>query len=592
MDKRTHYAGCVTEEFLNQEVVVKGWVNKRRDLGGLIFIDLRDREGIVQIVVNPEKVPAKIVENAEKLRSEYVIEVRGEVHLRKSRNPKMKTGNIEIAAYDLQILAESKTPPFVIADNLETSEELRLQYRYLDLRRPIMQRNLRIRSKITAATHEYLDRNGFIDIETPILAGSTPEGARDYLVPARVHPGHFYALPQSPQLFKQLLMGSGFDRYYQIAKAFRDEDLRGDRQPEFTQLDLETSFLTQEEIREIIGALIKHIMKKALDAEIEPSEFPVLTFAESMARFGTDKPDLRFGMELQDLSALFVDSAFSVFAKALENGGQVKAIVVPNGADKYSRKAIDNFTKDIERFGARGLAWVKVVENGFNGSIAKFLSEKQVAIIEATQANVGDLLLFVADKKGTVARSLDYLRRTAAKELGLIPTGEWAYAWIVDWPLFEYNEEAERFEAAHHPFTMPQAADLALLDDPEKIYEARGEAYDLVLNGHELGSGSIRINRTDIQDKMLKALGFTQEEAKESFGFLLEAMQYGFPPMGGMGLGLDRMAMILTNQETIREVIAFPKNSRASDPMTQAPTKVSEEQLVELGISVNKPKGN
>jgi aspartyl-tRNA synthetase len=498
----------------------------------------------------------------------------------------MKTGEVEIIAHQIDILASAQTPPFEIIDDLEASEDLRLRYRYLDLRREKMQKNLQIRSKITAATHEYLDQHGFVDLETPILAKSTPEGARDYLVPSRIHPGEFYALPQSPQLFKQLLMGAGFDRYYQIARAFRDEDLRGDRQPEFTQIDLETSFLDQEEIRELVGGLIECIMQKTLNLQVDSSKFPILTFAQSMNRFGTDKPDLRFGMELCDLSELFKESNFVIFKKAIELGGQVKGIAVSGGADHYSRKDIDQFTKDIERFHAQGLAWVKVNSDGFSGSGAKFLQDDYQAIVKKMAANVGDLLLFVADKPKVVAASLDYLRRTIAKELALIPDNVYAYAWIVDWPLFEYNEDDQRFEAAHHPFTMPAVADIEKLTDPNTVYTAHAQAYDLVLNGYELGSGSIRIHQIDLQEKMLSALGFSPEAAQQAFGFLLEAMKYGFPPMGGMGLGLDRLTMLLAQESTIREVIAFPKNNRAVDPLSSAPSAVSKQQLADLGIKV------
>ncbi|MDR1521497.1 MAG: aspartate--tRNA ligase [Streptococcaceae bacterium] len=584
MAKRTHYAGEITEKFLGEIVVVKGWVQKTRNKGGLVFIDLRDYTGIVQITVDISTTSTKIIETAKKLRMEYVIEVAGSIVERTAKNPKIRTGNIEITASTITILSKAKTPPFAIENKTEASEELRLQYRYLDLRRPVMQKNLKIRSNVTKATHEYLERQGFIDIETPILAKSTPEGARDYLVASRIHPGHFYALPQSPQLFKQLLMGAGFDRYYQIARTFRDEDLRGDRQPEFTQLDLETSFLDQEEIRAIVGGLIQYIMKKAVNVDVNPSRFPVLTFKEAIKRFGTDKPDMRFKMELKDLSELFIESEFAVFKNTLKSDGQVKAIAVPNALEHYSRKTIDQLSKYIERFGAKGLFWVKVTKKGLTGPIAKFLVNQQEKIVNKMSAKTGDLLLFVAGKPNVVAQSLDYLRGKAAKDLNLIDEKKWAYAWIIDWPLFEYSEEERCFKAAHHPFTMPNNKDIALLDDPKKRYQAHAQAYDLVLNGYELASGSIRVHHPDIQKKMLKALGFTHKEANKSFGFLLKAMEYGFPPMGGIGLGLDRLVMILTGQKTIREVIAFPKNNRASEPMSNAPDVVDKEQLAELKI--------
>ncbi|SUP61315.1 Aspartate--tRNA ligase [Weissella viridescens] len=473
----------------------------------------------------------------------------------------------------------------MIEDGVDASDETRLKYRYLDLRRPEMQENLRIRSKITAATHEFLDQAGFIDIETPYLAKSTPEGARDYLVPSRIYQGAFYALPQSPQLFKQLLMGAGFDRYYQVARAFRDEDLRGDRQPEFTQLDLETSFMDQDEIRELVGQWVASIMQKTVDYDLDPTDIPVLTWEESMRRYGTDKPDMRFDMELQDLSEMMADSDFGVFSGAVANGGMVKAIVVPGGAEHYSRKEIDKLGKYVERFGAKGLAWLKVTEEGIAGPIAKFFTEQGEAILDATGAHAGDLILFAADKPNVVNPTLDALRRMTAKEMNLIDNQKWAFAWIIDWPLFEYQPEEDRWIAAHHPFTMPNEADLPLMATTEGAHKAHAQSYDLVLNGYELGSGSIRIHRMDIQQQMLSALGFTPESAQEAFGFLLEGMEYGFPPMGGIALGLDRLAMLLAGRDNIRDVIAFPKNSKATEPMTEAPTPVSKQQVEgDLGL--------
>lgn len=585
--KRTTYAGLVDESFVGQEVVLKGWVQKRRDLGALIFISLRDREGIVQLVFSEEFSQAALT-MADQMRSEYVIEVQGIVKARSAKtiNPDMKTGKIEVEVHDAKILAEAKTTPFDIENEINVSDELRLKYRYLDLRRPVMQKNILMRSKITKATHDFLDGEGFIDIETPYLAKSTPEGARDYLVPSRVYPGSFYALPQSPQLFKQLLMGAGFDRYYQVARAFRDEDLRGDRQPEFTQLDVEMSFMDQEEIRDMVNRWVAHIMRYAADYELDTNAIPVLDWAQSMARFGTDKPDLRIGYELIALNDVVANSEFGVFANTVANGDVVKGIAIPGGAQHYSRKDLDKYTQYIERFGAKGLAWVKVNDGEFNGPVAKFLNQQYAEIVTAMGAKVGDLLLFVAAKENVVAASLDYLRRDTAKQLGLIDERQWAFAWIVNWPLFEHQEEEDRWIAAHHPFTMPNEEDLHFLNDGEDPHQAHAQSYDLVLNGYELGSGSIRIHTMDVQEKMLKALGFTAESAHEAFGFLLDAMEYGFPPLGGIALGLDRLAMLLANQENIREVIAFPKNSKASEPMTEAPQPVSRQQIVDdLGLS-------
>jgi len=485
-------------------------------------------------------------------------------------------------------LATSKTPPFYIEDNVNANEELKLQYRYLDLRRPEMQKNLRVRSKIMSSAMHFMDTHDFINIETPILAKSTPEGARDYLVPSRVFPGSFYALPQSPQLFKQLLMGAGFDRYFQIARAFRDEDLRGDRQPEFTQMDVETSFMTADEIRELVNEWVKAMMNDVVNFDLDTTTIPTLTWQESMDRFGTDKPDLRIAYEIHDLSDTVSNSEFGVFANAVKAGGVVKAIAVPGGADHYSRKDIDKLAQYIERFGAKGLAWLKVTDDGLTGPIAKFFKpEDSQALIAGVGGQTGDLLLFGAGRNDVVSATLDYLRRQTAADLDLVDkTNPWAFAWIVDWPLFEYSEDFDRWIAAHHPFTMPNEEDLHYLDDGEDPHKAHAQSYDLVLNGYELGSGSIRIHRMDIQEKMLKALGFTPEKAHEAFGFLLEGMEFGFPPMGGIALGLDRLAMLLAGQENIREVIAFPKNSRATEPMTEAPTRVETKQLNELGLFV------
>lgn len=586
--KRTTYAGLVDEKYLDQEVCLKGWVQKRRNLGNLIFIDLRDIEGIVQLVFSQEFNP-EALKVAEQLRSEYVIEVKGKVVARgeKAINPNMRTGKVEVEVSDIEILNKAKTTPFDIADDINASDDLRLQYRYLDLRRPEMQKALMIRNRITQTVHSYLDENHFLDIETPYLTRSTPEGARDYLVPSRVYPGHFYALPQSPQLFKQLLMGAGYDRYYQIARCFRDEDLRGDRQPEFTQIDIETSFMSAEEIQEMTEGLLKRVMKETLDVDIK-TPIQRITWNEAMDRFGSDKPDIRFGMELKDMSGAVQNAGFKVFDMTLENGGQVKAITVPGGADKYSRKQIEEKQEYIKRFGAKGLAWVKVTDDGLTGPIAKFFTERAENIKAAAEAKSGDLILFVASNRKVVADSLGYLRVAIAKEMDMINKDEFAFIWVVDWPLFEYSEEFDRYIAAHHPFTMPNEEDLDLLEtDPHKCH---AQSYDIVLNGYELGGGSIRIHRRDIQEAMFKALGFTKEKAEEQFGWFMDALDFGFPPHGGLALGLDRFAMLLAGKDNIREVIAFPKNSKASEPLTHAPSTVAPKQLDELYLKTDVPE--
>ena len=582
--RRTTYCGNVTAEFVDQQVVLKGWVQKKRNLGNLVFIDLRDRHGIVQLVVNPE-TPEAVRDTAESLHGEDVIEVHGTVVKRGDGaiNPDMKTGEVEVNVQEMIILNKAKTTPFEIKDDISAADDLRLKYRYLDLRRPEMQRALLIRNRITQAVHRYLDENDFINVETPYLTKSTPEGARDYLVPSRVYPGSFYALPQSPQLFKQLLMGAGFDRYYQIARCFRDEDLRGDRQPEFTQIDMEMSFMDAEEIQTMTEGLLKRVMKETLGVDIK-TPIQRITWNEAMDRFGSDKPDIRFGMELKDVAEAVRPAGFKVFDSALENGGQVKAIAVPNGAEKYSRKQIEQKQEYIKRFGAKGLAWMKVTADGFSGPIAKFFKDDAVvqAVKDATAAKEGDLLLFVADKRKVVADSLGYLRCAIAKEQGMIDENEFAFIWVVDWPLFEYSEEFGRYIAAHHPFTMPNEEDVALLEtDPHK---AHAQSYDIVLNGYELGGGSIRIHQRDVQEKMFKALGFTPERAEAQFGWFMDALDYGFPPHGGLALGLDRFAMLLAKRDNIREVIAFPKNSKAVDPLTNAPRPVAQKQLDELHL--------
>lgn len=586
--KRTCYAGLVDTDLLDQEVVLKGWVQKRRDLGNLIFVDLRDREGIVQLVFSQE-FSADALAVADGLRSEYVIEIKGTVknRARDGVNPNIKTGQVEVEVHEAKLLAAAETPPFYIEDGNNVSDELRLKYRYLDLRRPEMQHNIKTRSLIMRATRNYLDTHDFFDIETPDLTASTPEGARDYLVPSRVYPGHFYALPQSPQLFKQLLMGSGFDRYYQIARCFRDEDLRGDRQPEFTQIDLETSFLEADEIQSIVEGLLKQVMHDVLGKDIK-TPFQRIEWQEAMDRFGSDKPDVRFDMELHDLSDIVKDLDFKVFHDAVSDGGFVKAICVPGGADKYSRKDLDTKTQYVERFGAKGIAWVKVTDDGFTGPTSKFVAGKEAEISAALGANAGDLILFIADSFKVVSDTLGYLRKSIAKEMGMIDESQFAYLWVVNWPLFEYDEGIKRWIAAHHPFTMPNEEDLHYLEEGENPHLAHAQSYDIVLNGYEIGGGSIRIHTREVQEKMFRALGFTKERAERNFGFLIHAFDMGFPPHGGLAIGLDRFAMILSGSKNIRDVIAFPKNSKATEPLTNAPETVSADQLEALGLAVVK----
>ncbi|MBM7709558.1 aspartate--tRNA ligase [Enterococcus lemanii] len=584
MAKRTVYNGRVTKEYLGQKVTLKGWVQKRRDLGGVIFIDLRDREGLVQVVFNPE-LSKEAWEVADTCRSEYVIEVYGEVIERapEAINPKMKTGEVEVMVEEITILSKAKTPAFPIEDEANVGDEARMKHRYLDLRRPKMTQNLMMRTRVTQAIRQYLDGEEFLDIETPYLAKSTPEGARDYLVPSRVHQGEFYALPQSPQIFKQLLMNAGFDRYYQIVRCFRDEDLRGDRQPEFTQVDIETSFLTAEEIQTLTEEMLVKVMKDVKGLEIK-APFPRLSWQEAMDRFGSDKPDTRFEMELIDLSETVKDIDFKVFQMALSNGGVVKALNAKGAAEKYSRKDMDNLGTFVSQYGAKGLAWLKVEEDGLKGPIAKFLVEATPAIMAATNAEVGDLLMFGADSFEVVSAALGALRSRLGKELDLIDESKFNFLWVVDWPQFEYDAEAGRFVSAHHPFTLPKETDIPLLaTDPSRVY---AQAYDIVLNGYEVGGGSLRIHHRELQEQIFETLGFSHREMNEQFGFLLEALDFGFPPHGGIALGLDRLVMLLAGEDNIREVIAFPKNGRAVDPMSQAPSPVSPLQLFELGIDV------
>lgn len=586
MPKRTTYCGNVTESFIGETITIKGWVQKRRDLGGLIFIDLRDREGIVQVVFNPD-LSQEALELAERIRNEYVISVTGSVVARGEGtvNPNLKTGKIEIHAEDVQIINEAKTPPFMIDDQMEVSEDVRLKYRYVDLRRPAMTDTFRMRHNVTTSFRSFLNENGFLDVETPILTKSTPEGARDYLVPSRVHPGEFYALPQSPQIFKQLLMVSGFDRYYQIARCFRDEDLRADRQPEFTQIDMEMSFMEQEEIILLVEEMMAKLMKDVKGLDIE-SVFPRMTYDEAMSRYGSDKPDTRFAMELIDVSEIVKDSGFKVFSGAVAGGGQVKLINVKGAASNYSRKDIDGLTEFVSRYGAKGLAWLKVEEEGLKGPISKFVSDEDASSLSAaSEAETGDLLLFVADKKSVVADALGALRLKLGKELGLIDESVFNFLWVTDWPLLEFDEGDNRYYAAHHPFTMPVREDLELLETNPG--EVRAQAYDLVLNGYELGGGSLRIYERDIQEKMFSVLGFSKEEANEQFGFLLEAFEYGTPPHGGIALGLDRLVMLLAGRSNLRDTIAFPKTASASCVLTDAPGGVSEAQLKELSLSLD-----
>ncbi|MDN9010821.1 aspartate--tRNA ligase [Brevibacillus laterosporus] len=582
-DVRTIYCGEVTKQHVEQEIILNGWVQKRRDLGGVIFIDLRDRSGICQVVFNPE-VNKEAWEKADCVRSEYVLSVKGKLINREPEavNPKIKTGEFELLATEITILNDAKTPPFLIEDEIDVDEQVRLKYRYLDLRRPEMQKAFYLRSKATKAFRDFLDQKGFLDIETPMLTKSTPEGARDYLVPSRVHPGEFYALPQSPQIFKQLLMVSGFERYYQIVRCFRDEDLRADRQPEFTQIDIETSFLPMEQLLPMMEEMVQHVFKETVGTDVGTS-FPRLTYAEAMDRFGSDKPDIRFGMELTNVSDLVKDSGFKVFASTVEAGGQVKAINA-KGCGHYSRKDVDDLGKFASRYGAKGLAWIAFKDGEVKGPIAKFFSEEEItAIKERLLVEEGDLLLFVADKPKVVADSLGALRSKLGAELGLIDHSKFAFLWVVDFPLVEWDEEAKRYVALHHPFTRPKDEDLHLFEtDPGAI---RAQAYDLVLNGYELGGGSMRIYKRDVQEKMFTALGFSPEEAREQFGFLMDAFEYGTPPHGGIALGLDRLVMLLAGRTNLREVIAFPKTASASDLMVNAPSEVDESQLKQLFIA-------
>ena len=584
--KRSHNCGELGKDFAGQQVVLCGWVAKRRDHGGLIFVDLRDRSGIVQVVADPDTAGASF-KVAEDIRNEYVIKVSGKVTLRNEAtvNANIATGAIEVMAEEIEVLNAAKTPPFYIQDNIDTDENLRLKYRYLDLRRPEMQRNIILRHKVTKLMRDYLDTRNFLEIETPMLTKSTPEGARDYLVPSRVNPGKFYALPQSPQIFKQLLMVSGMERYFQIARCFRDEDLRADRQPEFTQLDMEMSFMEMDEILELMEGLIAYIFEGALGKKIQ-TPFQRLTWDEAMDRYGSDKPDLRFGMELINMVDAVKDSNFKVFNQVIENGGVVKAINV-KGYANIPRRECDSLVDFVGIYGAKGLAWMQIQEDGsVKSPIAKFFSEEQLANILATaQAEAGDLVMFIADKPAVVAQALGALRIEMAKRRNLIDPDALAFAWVVDFPMFEYDEEEKRYVAMHHPFTSPRDEDLPLLaTDPGKVY---AKAYDMVLNGTEIGGGSIRIHRRDVQKQIFSAIGLSDEQAQEKFGFMMNAFEYGAPPHGGLAFGLDRLIMIMAQRDSIRDVIAFPKTQSAACVMTQAPNDVDDKQLRELHIKTS-----
>lgn len=584
--KRSHHCGVLGKDMAGQHVILCGWVSKRRDHGGLIFIDLRNRSGIVQIVVDPDTAGSSF-KTAEDIRNEYVIKVSGTVRMRDEAtvNANIATGMIEVMAEEIEVLNSAKTPPFYIQDNIDTDENLRLKYRYLDLRRPEMQRNLILRHKVTKLMRDYLDSRDFLEIETPMLTKSTPEGARDYLVPSRVNPGKFYALPQSPQIFKQLLMVAGMERYFQIARCFRDEDLRADRQPEFTQLDMEMSFMEVDEILELMEGLIAYIFEGALGKKIQVP-FQRLTWDEAMDRYGSDKPDLRFGMELINMVEAVKDSDFKVFNTIIENGGIVKAINV-KGYAAIPRRELDGLVDFVGIYGAKGLAWMQIQEDGsVKSPIAKFFSEAHLAnILKTAAAEPGDLLLFVADKPAVVAQALGALRIEMAKRRNLIDHNALAFTWVVDFPMFEYDEEEKRYVAMHHPFTAPRDEDLPLLQtDPGKVY---AKAYDMVLNGTEIGGGSIRIHRRDVQKQVFSAIGLTDEQAAEKFGFMMNAFEYGAPPHGGLAFGLDRLIMIMAQRDSIRDVIAFPKTQSAACLMTQAPNDVDEKQLRELHIKTS-----
>ncbi|MGN0673689.1 MAG: aspartate--tRNA ligase [Anaerovoracaceae bacterium] len=582
--KRTHMCGELRLADEGKEVVLNGWVAKARSLGSLVFVDIRDKSGITQVTFNDD-LGDEILEKAKSLRSEYVIGVKGIVSERSSKNDKLDTGNIEVFASDLVIYSEAMTPPIYIKDDDNVDDKLRLKYRYLDLRKNKMQRNLTVRHKIAKLARDYFDENGFTEIETPILIKSTPEGARDYIVPSRVKNGSFYALPQSPQLFKQLLMVSGCDRYFQIAKCFRDEDLRADRQPEFTQIDLEMSFADEDTVIEIQEGFLKRVMKEIKGIDIE-TPFPRLTYAEAMERFGSDKPDTRFGIELVKLNDLFEGSSFEVFTKALSEGGDIRGICVPGGADKFARKKIDKLVDECKHYGAKGLVWIKYEADEIKSSVSKFFSQDDLkTVLDRFGANVGDIVFICSDKPKVVFDTLGFLRRRIAGELGMLDDNQFNFLWVVDFPMFEADDEGN-IKAMHHPFTQPKLDELHKLDEGD-ILGLNANAYDIVLNGVELGGGSVRIHDRELQSRMFEVLGLTEDECQEKFGFLIEAFKYGAPPHAGLAYGLDRLVMLLLGEKSIREVIAFPKNQNAECPVCEAPAPVDETQLEELGITIS-----
>ncbi len=593
--KRDYFCGELTENNIGDEVRLLGWADSVRDHGGVIFINLRDKEGIVQIVIDPSKSPEEAYEKAKKVRSEYVLAVRGRVNRRPAgtENPKLKTGNIEVAVEELKILNTCDILPFPIEDNINVHEEVRLRYRYLDIRRPSMLKKLILRHEVYQATREYLAGHGFLEVETPMLTKSTPEGARDFLVPSRLEQGKFYALPQSPQLFKQILMVGGIERYFQIVKCFRDEDLRKDRQPEFTQIDFEMSFVSEEDVIAISEGLVHYLFKKILGIEIN---LPIkrMSYEEAINRYGTDKPDLRYGLELVDITDISKDVEFKVFRAVAQEGGLVKGINIKGGA-KLTRKEIDNLTEYAQKFGAKGMAWIKINEDGsLQSPIVKFFTQEQInQITRRMEGEKGDLLVFIADKPEITHRVLGFLRKHIAEMMGLIPENRWEFVWIIDFPLLEWDEEEKRLVALHHPFTSPKEEDIEKLDEAvnnkELALSFKSRAYDLVLNGEEIAGGSIRIHRPDVQKKIFELIGISDEEAEERFGFLVNALKYGAPPHGGLAFGLDRLVALMTGSESIREVIAFPKTQKGICPLTQAPDFVREEQLEELGIEVELP---